>query len=62
MGMGNLFQLTLFGMAAVARPRLIDRHRQSRLWVWIMAIRAGDARHVVRSPPPLVHVRAVMAF
>ena len=61
MGMSNLLELTHFGMAAVARLRLVDRHRRPRLRVGIMAIRAGDARHVVRGPLPLLHVRAVMA-
>ena len=62
MGMRNLLKLTHFGMAAIARLRLIGRHRQSRPRVGIVAIRAGDARHVVRGPVPLVHMRAVMAF
>lgn len=62
MGMSNLLELTHFRMTAVARLGLIHRHRQSRLRVGIMAVCAGDARHVVRGPVPFLHVRAVMAF
>jgi hypothetical protein len=62
MGMRNLLKLTHFGMAAVARRRLIGRHRQPRPRVGIMAICAGDARNLVRGPVPLLHVRTVMAF
>jgi hypothetical protein len=61
MGMSNLLELTHFGMAAIARLRLVDRHRGPCLRVGIMAICAGDSRHVVRGPLPLLHVRAVMA-
>ena len=62
MRMSNLLKLTHFRMAAVARLRLIGRHRRPRPRVRIMAIRAREARHLVRGPVPLLHVRAVMAF
>ena len=61
MGMRNLLKLAHFGMAAVARLRLVGRHRQPRLRVRIVAIRAGNSRHVVRGSSPLLHVRPFMA-
>ena len=62
MRMSNLLELTHFGMAAVARLRLVGRHRQPLLRMWMMAIRAGDTRRFVRGPVPLLQVRAVVAF
>ena len=62
MGAGKLLKLTSVAVAAVARARLIDRHRDAGVGMWVVTVRAANIGQVVLGAVPLVHVGTIMTL
>ncbi len=61
-GMGDLLQVTLVGMTAIAGLRLIDVHGWPGLGMRIVAVRTRHTSGVMRRSVPTVDVPIVMAL